>query len=215
MTPSFMILAQSIFVIDIIPGKEMYGNHEPYRPETRWAMKGVKIGEAKNPGPTIDSSVINATHAWNSQSLIARIKRQYIFGQEHSTARKDHKKVRDAICGPYSSDRGKSPKEIHLSNVDPENTDRNVGGLFQINNTDNRIICPTPYNETLIEVNGQGRIQLYGITICSGTTCLVYNVYFHAGADNNKDAMERTNEFLRIIKDDIKKTASGTHPYPG
>ena len=118
-------------------------------------------------------------------------------------------RVRDAICGHYSKEGGKPPREINLSNVDPENADRNVGGLFQINNTDNRIICPNPYNETLVEINGQGRIQLYGITICSQTTCLVYNVYFHAGADSNKDAMERTNEFLRITKDDIKKQPKG------
>ena len=194
--PSFLIITESIYVIDALPGKELFGNHEPYRPESRWALKGVKIGEAKNPGPTIDCSVINATHAWTNQELLIKIKGHFTFGQEHSTARIDHKKVRDAICGHYSKEGGKAPREIHLSNVDPENADRNVGRLFQINNTDNRIICPNPYNETLIEINGQGRVQLYGITICSQTTRLVYNVYLHAGADSNKDAMERTNEFL-------------------
>ena len=106
---TFVLLAVSVFVIDIQPGKDIYADAEPYMPKTKWAMKGVKIGQARNPGPRMDCSVINATHAWNSQGLIAKLKGQYTFGQEHSTARKDHKRVRHARKGPYPISRQGDP----------------------------------------------------------------------------------------------------------
>ena len=171
----------------------------PYVPRPTWAMRGVRIGQAKNPGPMLNINVINASHAWNNRGLLAELEGDLTFGQEHSTARKDHKKVRDALKG----------SEIHLSNVDPEICDKNVGGLFLINNTANKIICPKPINETLLEINGEGRIQLYGITLGPKTTLLVYNGYFHTGADTDKEAMERINDMLKIIKDDIKRQPKG------
>ena len=189
----------SIFVFDD-NGKQMSNiDVVPYVPRPKWAMRGVRIGQAKNPGPMLNINVINATHAWNNRGLLAELKGDLTFGQEHSTARKDHKKVRDALRGP----------EIHLSNVDPEACDKNVGGLFLINNTANKIICPKPINETLLEINGEGRIQLYGMTLGPQTTVLVYDVYFHTGADTDKEAMERTNDMLKIMKDDIKRQPKG------
>ena len=121
------LISQSIYVIEAIPGKELLGNYQGYTPEARWSLRGIKIGEAKNPGPTINCCVINATHAWNNKALLTKAEGHFIFGQEHSTAKGDHKKVRDAICGHYTKEKGKPKTELHLSNVDPEYTDRNVG----------------------------------------------------------------------------------------
>ena len=47
------------------------------------------------------------------------------------------------------------------------------------------------------------------MTLGPKTTVLVYDVYFRTGADTDKEAMERTNDMLKIIKDDIKRQPKG------
>ena len=54
-------------------------------------------------------------------------------------------------------------------------------------------------------LNGQGRVQLYGLELGAHTIALVYNIYGWTNAARNKEAAERTHSLLDAVLQDAQK----------
>ena len=80
---------------------------------------------------------------------------------------------------------------------------------MMMNSTKNKNIMPNPRTKAFKEINGKGRVQLYGIMLCDQTMCLVYNVYGYTGADERSENAARTNDIFKIIFEDIKEQPHG------
>ena len=73
-----------------------------------------------------------------------------------------------------------------------------------LDSINNKNTIPNARTKGFIEINGKGRVQLYGFVLCDETTCLVYNIYGYTGSENSKEAASRTNDIIKLILEDAK-----------
>ena len=174
--------------------------------------KGIKIGNAKNPGPpeTVNDrenddnndpfilEIGNITNLKKYGHLIADRQFNAFCLTEHSL--NEHQVVEAAQIIPGT--------KIKLSGLDPEHQHQ-VGGTGIILKGNQHIIKPKPKCNELKELLNKGRCDLFAIEISKGNFCLVYVVYGHTNGDGCQEAAARTCNICETCLRDAELQDSG------
>ena len=179
--------------------------HPNYTVKNCDPYNGVRVGEARKPGPSNVNpgpyllEVANVTHLSNNAHTLCTRSFNAMIVTEHSLVPSQFNKAAKIFTKRCKLD---------LSGLDQEHANQ-VGGTGMILAGNNHIIKPKPLNKNLIKLNGKGRCGMYGIEPCKNTIILVYGVYGVTRGDSSDQAAASTCDIISSILQDADEQEVG------
>ncbi len=146
------------------PHQSTPSNFKPSRKQRRAKQRARK--DRKKTCKSVTVEIGNISNFIAQKKNFEDRKAHIFLGQEHSVPANQRAKAKKSLDKKW---------RVHMGDLDPEL--EATGGVFAMALKDFQILTPAPVNKDLKELNGKGRVQLYGFEIGHEQTLLVYNVY--------------------------------------
>ena len=187
---------------------KMIGN-EPYI--------GIRIGEAKHPGPENECNVdvnmgpiqtqakrntnpisgyklhvANVTNLLTNAYLLAKRQCNALIVSEHSIKQFQQSNAKHLLGGNC---------KLRLSELDPESS-HNLGGLGLVNFDQKHVINTKAVLPELQEIIGKGRVDLFCLEPIKNQFILIYAIYGYTNGDACPESAARTDDIIALCFSD-------------
>ena len=163
-------------------------------------FNGIKIGEARNPGPTKGFllEIANVSHLLNQSSCLTSRKFHALICGEHSLLPRQFHEVREKLGKNMFCD---------LTKLVPD-TVHQLGGVGIIVRG-KRPIKPKIISKNLEQISDKGRVALYGIEPFANTVIPTYYYYGKTGGELDTKIAQQTDSALQCIFEDANLQMPG------
>ena len=155
----------------------------------------AQSGKPPNPGPehAIDILVQNVTSLATTIGDITNLVTDFAFLQEVSVPSNE---IADNVQKIKTAG-----LKCQITGPDPEM--KCTGGLAAIYKPHNKCIKLQPITAQFKNIYHNGRVQLLGLPTASGALCVVVNLYLWSGSSGNSELLDRTNNLLEVVFDEL------------